>query len=379
MANDTSIKDLLNVSSKSYGQGVKNTAAFAALRGLNVLGGNAPLPPNVDNQGYVFFTKPELNLSYDNVIGIRKLSYLADSRSDSMGNFIRCLLSPLSPNRPDKNRSEICDDECAFLPISNLLTTLSPLPDVAADTSTSSEGYAKEQIAWIDSKPGSYQVYDLTATFANMEGNPVGTILSTWIEYGQRVYDGTMLPFPINIVENRVDYQTRIYRIILDRNRQFLQNISAAVACFPYIDPVGASTGYATGVHLAVENNTITTSFKCAGAVHNDPILMYEFNELVYTFNRNMHDDKRSSAMVKISGLTEGGLSLLQLLNYRMYPYIDLETMEFNWYANKTDYDDLLEVLKVLTNKTEPNTDPNNPYKFTKIITEDNSGSPAPK
>ena len=272
-------EDLLDVSSRSPGFGGAGTATFSLLHGLNALGGIPAIPANADNQGFTFFTKPCLNLSYNNVIGTRKLAFLTDQNRESMGMAIKCMLSPLGFDEiGDKGRSVIIDDKCAFLPVSNLLMSLSAPPDIVADVFTSNEGYNKEQVSWVDSKPNYYGAYDLTATFANMEGDPITTIFSTWLEYSMRVLEGSMLPFPINIVENRVDYQTRIYRLVMDRSKTFVQRIYACGAAFPTSVPTGAVLGYTHGVHITPEADQIQINFRCMGAMYDDPILITEFN-----------------------------------------------------------------------------------------------------
>jgi len=332
---------LIDISSRSQPFGGSNISTYSVFRGLNALGGIPALLPNTDNQGYVFFTKPCLNLSYDNVIPFRKLVYLADTRPTSMGNAIRCMLSPSLMEGNENNRSLIVDDKCAFLPISNLLRKLSAPPDIVADVYTSSEGYNKEQISFIDSKTGIYNAYDLTAEFQNMEGDPITSIFDSWIIYAQRVLDGTMLPFPRNQIERRVDYQTRIYRLIMDRNKEYVQKISVSDACFPTSVPRGGVMGYDNTVHITPENDVIQVNFRCIGAEYDDPILIQEFNNIVATFNPAM-SESNYGGMVKIKGLTDIGLSKKALMNYRMYPRISA-TMELEWYADPNDYQLIME------------------------------------
>ena len=328
---------LIDISARSPGFGGVAATTYSVFHGLNVLGGIPALPANVDHQGFTFFTKPCLNLSYDNVIGQRKMAYLADKRKESMGNLIRCMLSPPGYDKDgDAYRSSIIDDKLAFLPVSNLLLTLSAPPDIVADTYTSNEGFNKEQVTFVDSKPNIYNAYDLTATFANMEGDPISTIFSTWLEYEMRVLEGSMLPYTIHIVENRIDYNTRIYRFTMDRSKRFINRIYACGAAFPTSVPTGAVMGYTQGQHFSSENDQIQITFRCMGAMYDDPILIREFNDTVVTFNPDMHDSRRGG-MKKISGVTPDGLQMLSLFNYRMYPRI-APTMELEWYATASDY-----------------------------------------
>jgi len=364
--------DLDDLASRGPGFGGIGVSTYSVFRGLNALGGIPAIPHNSDNQGLVFFTKPHLNLSYYNVIGIRKMSFLANSNPRSMGALIRCMLNPIGfdkgsitwkddvPNVVgDNNRSEIIDDKCAFIPISNLLISLSQPPDFVADTYTSNEGYNKEQISMIDGKPGIYNAYDLTATFANMEGDPINAMFSTWLEYGTRVTEGSMLPFPINVIENRKDYETRIWRLVLDRSRTFVQKIFSTIA-FPTSAPLGAPHGYTLGTHMSQESDQIQINLRCQGATYDDPILIIEFNRTVATFNPDMVPNSNGviTKLIKVSGITSLGIPRKSLMNFRMYPRIS-PTMELEWYAYIDEYNEIMSIVGNAANENKNNTNSN--------------------
>ena len=94
-----------------------------------------PILPSVsDKQVMYFFTKPDCNLTYDNVKRARKLTWLADYEDEySMANAIRCMLSPTGfytggPKNKEV-RSKLVDDKLAFIPLlSNTLKSASGHP-----------------------------------------------------------------------------------------------------------------------------------------------------------------------------------------------------------------------------------------------------------
>jgi hypothetical protein len=280
-----------------------------------------------------------------------------------MGSAIRSMLHPVGkefiPDENDNpvkyidpNRSAIIDDQCAFLPITNLLTKLSEPPDTVMDVYTSSEGYAREQVAWIDSKPFNYGAYDLTATFRNIEGDPITAIFAVWTEYAARVLEGSMLPFPVNIIRNRIDYQTRFYRFVMDRTNTYIQKVFACGIAFPYTIPQGAQMGYDINRHLHQENDELQITFKCLGAMYDDPILLDEFNKVVGMFNPSMRPDPISGKirgdMVKLQGKTVNGYYEKMLLNYKTYPYVNKDTKELEWYCPKDVYKAVIEPVSSL-------------------------------
>lgn len=345
--NSNTIDDLLlDVISRQYGFGGMYTSTYNVFRGLNTLGGLPSVPRNMDNQGMVFFTKPCLNLSQDNVNMVRKLSFLTDYSEDGMPNIIRCMLMPPDHlvgggfSSKGATRSKIIDDLNPFMPITNLLDTMSSPPDLNADNYITSEGYLREQTGHIDNGPGILHSYDLTHSYVNMEGDPISTLFDVWVSYPQYVKIGLMRAFPINMVENRYENQTRIIKLTLDKTRRFIQKIFVTIG-YPYTVPLGGVHGFKRSEHLNQENNQIQIAFKCFGAYYNDPILLKEFNALVASWNPDMSYDKDTWEVtgnsVKVDGIAPNKIPWRLLLNNRLYPHISRNN-ELEWYANQDDY-----------------------------------------
>ena len=352
--------NLSDLASRNAGLGASNSTTFSILNGINIQGGTLPLPHNTDTQGLIFFTRPCLNLTYNNVSDIRTMMYLTNTDKSSMGNAIRCMLNP--PNiegfaaNGDSYRSNIINDKTPFIPLlSNTILSLSGWPDLVPYTYTSTAGIGSEQVSWVDGRSGICNTFDLTGSFANMEGDPITALFTTWVEYAQRVFEGSMSPFPINIVENRVDYQTRIYRLVLDRTKTFVQKISATGASFPIIAPIGAAMNFNAGTQFNDSNNQITIPFRCMGAMYNDPILVAEFNKIVQIYNSDMDDDSRPSNMVKLEGEVKHNIPKKMIMNYKAYPRI-ADNMELEWWASKQDYDVLIKELGLLDTTTATTT-----------------------
>lgn len=350
------IRDVLDITKIAGGYGRTSLAALNVLRGINHRGSGNIVPANTDEQGFTFFTKPNLNLSYDNVNAVRRLSFLAQGGSNSMGTAIRCMLSPLvvdttklhpgwtmsnMPERDKKDqRSSVIDDRYAFIPLlSNTLLSLSGWPDFVVESFNSKEGLMKETVSWIDSLPDNYTQFDLTANFQNMDGDPVINLIAVWMEYASRVACGEMNPYPQMIVENEIDYQTRIYRIILDPTRTYVRKIADVGVAYPSAVPNGSSFNMDSDSMFNEENKQVSVRFTCTGVRYNDPITIVNFNRTVATFNPIMHDATRADAMVKIEGAEK------RLFNYMGYPWIS-EGNELEWWVPKNDYKNMLETIK---------------------------------
>ena len=351
MTTQINVEDFLNLTQLASGYGPLGTTAQTMLKGLNILKGLPAIPHNIDHQGYIFFTKPACNLTYNNLATIPDLNFLLDSREGSMPNAIRCMLSPNLFGTPDVSifdneglrrsnalkRSEMIDDKCAFLPITNFLETMSALPDTQLDVYNSAAGKRGEQISFYDGFAEQLGAYDLTATFDNMDGDFVTATFKAWIEYGNRILEGTAAPFPVLLLNDEIDYASRMYRIILDRSRRFLQNIYCTGYMFPTTNPDGAKSGFDRKDTFRADNNKVSITFHCIGAEKDRPISLLEFNKVVTMFNPDMID---KSNMVKLDqSKSTVPFNLQALFNWESYPYINLETYEFEWWTPKNTFD----------------------------------------
>ena len=342
------IRDILDVTKIVGGYGNTSAAVFNMLHGINHRGAGNIVPANMDGQGLTFFTKPNLNLSYDSVLSTRRLSFLANTDPMSMASAIRCMLSPrvdspwgghTMPNDGKLPRSAVIDDRNAFIPmLSNSLLSLSGWPDFVLEAFTSPEGLRKETVSWADSIGDNYSAFDLSANFQNMDGDPIIALFAIWTEYAARVAEGTMNPYPRCIIENEVDYQTRIYRLILDPSKRYVRKIADIGVGFPSAVPIGAAFNYSSDALFGSDNDQISIRFSCTGVRYNDPITVYNFNKVVELFNSSMHDNSRGDLMVQITN------EKLLRFNYNAYPRIEKDNA-LNWYVTKEKYSQMNALL----------------------------------
>ncbi|QAX96015.1 hypothetical protein [Vibrio phage vB_VmeM-Yong XC32] len=326
---------------RQLGFGSPESNAYNLFHGINHRGTGDLTPTNLDNHGYVFFTKPVLNLTTDNIRKVSKLYYLTSQDSNTNGTAIKCCLMPKREGdryEPGNTRSAVIDDKSAFIPfLTNTLISFTGWPDEVTEFIDTDEGNAKEIHGHVDDRPENFGTFDLSATFVAKEGDPHIALFSAWREYMTRVAEGTtMTPFPEMIEYDEIDYMTRPYVLILGPDRKRIQKIAAAGAAVPKAVTTGASFNYNSEAVFSEENQQIDVPFKCYGAIYNDPALIDDFNWTVQQFNPDMEDSRRATSMVKLTPREK------TFFNFYGYPRIEKETMELEWWLDFETYNALL-------------------------------------
>lgn len=334
----STFKDEIDLLARQSGYGSLTAAAADATYGINHRGGQGNASSyNTDATGLTFFTRPNLNLSYDNLAVDRVMMNLAILREDPAApTYQRAIRTILDPQGAFNRQvtSAIVDTNSPFIAIlTNRLMSLSGWPDPVVSYFSSKDGTYKESWSMIDDVARNFGTFDLQASFRNTAGDPITLLFNSWIRYAALVYEGVMMPYPDCIVENEIDYMTRIYRLVLDPSRQYVQKIASTMA-FPTSSALGAAMNFTSTDTFSQDNaQQISIPFHCMGAEYQDPIIIREFNDIVGLFNPNMNDTNRtSSGYVKLSKVE------LALFNYYGYPYIDPKTYELQWWVKAEDY-----------------------------------------
>ena len=323
---------------QNIGQSTRSQAFDNAAFGMNILGRNAPISLNAENHGYTFFTKPLFNLSYDNCMVDRRLSMLLREDPASIERMIRCTLDPWSSTRQDNPvKSSKVDPLSPFIPIfSNNLISLNGWPDFTLNMSTTASGIYRDSMAYVDDVPYQYETYTLQATYRNIEGDPVTLGHYMWLLAQGLGKEGRTMPYPELVMLNERDYDTRIYRLIMDQTRTYVTRIFACGAATPENAPTGEIanfTGDGSETGSQVISSQLNFSYRANGVTTYDHILIFEFNDLQEDFNPSMKDENRENMMHCLFPWEKA------YFNYRSYPRINPATMELEWWVPKDYYE----------------------------------------
>lgn len=328
-------EEYLSAISRNMGQAPRDEAVADSFYGLNIIGRGQQIPVNTENHGFTFFTRPAMNMTYDNLVVDRIMqSLLLENNPRSIQRSIRAYLDPNIQRAEDGALDcRHVDPHNPFIPLlSNNLVSLSGWPDFTLNTTTSSPGLYREEYSYVDDIPYSYGSYDLNATFRNIQGDPISFLLLIWGWYQGLVYEGRLMPYPEHVLLNMIDYNTRIYRLVTDASRTYVTRIGACGAAFPMTAPIGNIfnfEGDGSESPFTTANDQITVNFRCMGFTYYDYILIYEFNRVGELFNKAMRgsDQDREKMLVKLLPHER------EFFNNRAYPRINEETMELEWWV----------------------------------------------
>lgn len=305
------------------------------------------VPRSKNSYGFAFFTRPQLNLSTTNLRRDRKLYPFLTQKPASIHRYIRMMLDPRL-YETEKLRCPFLDNKLAFIPLlTNNLHSMSGWNDIVLPTYTSPDGVRREQWTIGDGAIDLYDTWDLDCTLRNVKDDPITLMLQLWVRYISYVFEGVLMPYPDFVAQREIDYQTRIYRLVMDETKTFVKNIGVADVAFPVNVPMGKFFDFNKETPYPAQTGEINIRFKCTGAEYADDILIEEFNQVGGIFNpeiRNLLDGKRCN-------LEKVPYGLLDMFNYRCYPIINNNTFELEWYVDTTTktYARLVEYLKIVT------------------------------
>jgi hypothetical protein len=332
---DVTLGEILSLSP----MGDPNNSMASALYGINHRSTPSPIPINKEQSGLVLFTRPQLNLQTQNVRALRQLIPLLNNEPASIQRMVRKLLDPRLHELP----CPFVDQQLAFIPLlTNHCNSISGFPDAFVNSHISKPGAYKESFGMVDDVFKVYGDYDLNATFRNMPGDPVSLLFYVWCLYASYVAESTLIPYPDFIAKNTVDYNTRIWRILLDSSKRYVTRIACTGAAYPRSVPTGATLDFSSDEPFNSNNRSINIQFQAFGAIYNDPLLIHVFNQTVGIFNPSMRADSSGRPS---SYMTQIPYSELNYFPNVGYPRIDPDTYEMQYWLPVPHYNHRKETL----------------------------------
>ena len=283
------------------------------IRTFNVLQSPNALIPNQDQQGYIFLTRPQLNMQKDNIRNYAPLYGLLDDNPNGLGMAVRSLLDPYiqagySYRMPRGGtrfiqplRCNLVDNRNAFIPFfTNNVITSSGWSDKVLPLSSTDRGLHQQTFPLIDGISRDYKEWDLSINIQNVRNDLSIATVATWIDYISLAKEGKFSPYFNFIVNNTIDSNTRVYRFVLDKNKEYVTKFAISGAAWPTTVPYGMFGDFDRNTPFNEQTKEISFRFRCMGQFWNDPRALVAFNGVVRCFNPSMADGVRETNMAVV-------------------------------------------------------------------------------
>lgn len=319
---------------KENGGGGYDSALTNLLRGIKILGpGNQLAPIPDDTIGLSFMTRPMLNLSDENVILHPQLIPLYKPARNSLMAYIKGMLDPVwgAANAGDDTMLDPLTPWIA--PCTNLLKVSSGFPDLSLGVGKSQPGFRKEVYAYTDGVLKVNYDYDLRQSYHNVKPSFLPYMFEAWVHYIEAVSlgDEGMQPYWEALQANYLDYTTRIYHVIMNKNMRNIEWIFCCGGSWPTTFPSGAfSTIDRTQNTLRGQGqDELEINFTCQGFRFSNIQIADMFNRTTLYRNPNMHPQVRAGHYEKMP------FRDYFLKGTGSYPWINLATMEMEYWGKK--------------------------------------------
>lgn len=262
-----------------------------SLRGFKILGQGPAMMPLSDNTiGLPFVTRPQLNLTDDNISRSEKLVSLYGVGQNSMGAYIRGMLDE---RWAASNAGIILENRNPFIvPLTTFIKTSNGFNDLQISVETSEPGIRGQVYQRVASKLEFNEAYTINQTYYNPKPSVLQALFQYWEDYISEVVSGDRQVTPRDwyLMGNRIDYDCRIYHLIMNKDAMFLEHIFATVQSIPTTYPAGAIAGIDTTQNTlrGEGQDDFSIQFASVGQRQDEWGLIQSFNEHSFLYNPSL-------------------------------------------------------------------------------------------
>lgn len=344
-----STNDIIDNISIVNGYGPISAANTVVFSGFNHRGNTNPVSANRDQVGIYFITRPWCNLSSENIAMARELAVLETSNKLTIQSYIRAVLDPQGVRDRDQG-TPLLPMKTPFIPLlTNTLLSISGWPNPSAGVYETNPGMYGETTGFIDGIADYNGSFSLSLNFANLQGDPVGTLLNTLYKYSGLLRT-KIRPYSSMILQRRQDYSVRVYGFLLDPSRRYVQKMCMSLGGFIESTNIADSFNVVFDERFVTNTEQVNANFKMFGARYNDPIIIEQFNSAVAAMEPELEIvsfNTEGDLRVKGSSGFIGSNSYIRIpndellkLNFEGLPLIHPITQELTWWVTTERYNE---------------------------------------
>lgn len=307
--------------------------------GINHLNNKGPIAGPSVGMGYVFFTRPRLRLTYDNLLKHRTFAMMADGDPNSVMSIIRAYLDPVG-HSADNFTAPLVDKRNPFISaLSNQCKSATGWPETPVSPYTSREGIMGETYSLADGKYNNYGLTSISTSFENVANDFISNLFHIWTQYMMLSHRGVMMPYMDDWLYNRVNYNTRIYRLVTDPTGEVITDFAMTGSSMPLNSGKAAIYDYNADDQYQTGIEEVSIEFQSNGVVSFDPIVLKQFNKTVLMFCPQMHDSQRHKYFHRLNFKEK------PYFVHHAIPYINLRDFTLGWYVDKSLYEVEMKIL----------------------------------
>lgn len=296
-----------------------------SLRGLRILGKGPAMMPLADNTiGLSLVTRPQLNLTDDNISRSEKLVSLFGAGQYSVGAYVRGMLDErwATAHSPIYLNNKIPFITC----LTEYLKTSSGFEDLQIQIDTSEPGIRGQVYQRVSSKLEDNSVFSMNQSYYNPKPSVIQALFQVWEDYISEVTSGDRQVSPRDwyLMSNRIDYDCRIYHLIMNKDSEYLEHIFATVQSIPVTYPAGsiANIDNTQSTLRGEGQDDFSVQFSSAAMRHDEWGLIQSFNEHSFLYNPLIKPETRNSYYRELKS------SEYTSYNYGAYPLLLPRTAE---------------------------------------------------
>lgn len=236
------------------------------------------LDPQRPGNSYVFFTRPDINLSRSTKGFSPFFDYIMTTE---IGNYVAEYLQ--YPNVED---SKVMLDkkyktDCPFDPLkTNLCKEISGVKDIVLDSFETTGDFMGHQLTYATGADGYDSIGEVTITFADTLLSPIFLSHFLLIQYIHEVARGEYWPKYKYLARRIIDYTISIYIFKLSEDNRTILRWGRLCGCYPINIPLD-SLNYSNEVKLdELDNLSITYKYNFWEPMN--PRTFIDFNKLMY-------------------------------------------------------------------------------------------------
>lgn len=296
-----------------------NAPLLNTMRGFRMVGVGPAMMPLSDNIiGFSFVTRPQLNLTDENILKSERLQSLYGVSQYSMGAYVRGILDE---RWGAANQVVGLNNKMPFIPVlTGYLKSSTGFGDLQMQIQTSAPGIRDQVYQRVASKLEENGQYTMSQTYWNPRPSLIPAIFQTWEDWISEVTSGDrqLSPRDTYLFGNRIDFDCRIYHLILNKDTEFLEHIFATVQSIPNTYPAGSQANIDTTQTSArgEGQDDFTVQFSSTGMRFNELGLIKAFNDHSFMYNPGLKPGVRDRYYRKLAR------NELQQYAYGAYPLL---------------------------------------------------------